>query len=207
MIITKNNPNIALIGDIEKYSASDILKMAKIPKGHKTDVIFGGPPCQAFSTAGKRKGFNDSRGNVFLKYIDIIGETKPTYVIIENVRGLLSAEYTYKDIAEPFKGGALLIILDKLGDLGYTVSFNLYNTANYVVLQIRERVVIIRKLGDTKISYLIPTHSLDSSYNLPSWKTLADAFKTLPKNIEHHYIEFPDKRRTMLERFTKRSNG
>ena len=93
MIITKNNPNIALIGDIEKYSASDILKMAKIPKGHKTDVIFGGPPCQAFSTAGKRKGFNDSRGNVFLKYIDIIGETKPTYVIIENVRGLLSAEY------------------------------------------------------------------------------------------------------------------
>ena len=78
---------------------------------------------------------------------------------------------------QSIKGGALLIILDKLRDLGYTVSFNLYNTANYVVLQIRERVVIIRKLGDTKISYLIPTHSLDSSYNLPSWKTLADAFK------------------------------
>ena len=43
--------------------------MAKIPKGRKVDVIFGGPPCQAFSTAGNRKAFDDERGNVFLKYL------------------------------------------------------------------------------------------------------------------------------------------
>ena len=68
MTIEKNNPDIGLIGDITKFSSEEILKMAKIPKGRKVDVIFGGPPCQAFSTAGNRKAFDDERGNVFLKF-------------------------------------------------------------------------------------------------------------------------------------------
>ena len=59
--IAKNDPNIALIGDINKYEAEDILKFAKIPEGRKVDVIFGGPPCQAFSTAGARRALNDER--------------------------------------------------------------------------------------------------------------------------------------------------
>ena len=192
--IAKNNPNIALIGDIEKYSASDILRMAKIPKNHNVDIIFGGPPCQAFSTAGNRKGFDDTRGNVFLTYLDIVGEIRPTYVVIENVRGLLSAKYPYKDITTPFKGGALLVILDKLHKFGYTTSFELYNAANFGAPQNRERIVIIGKLGKEKVSYLTPTHSSDSSYNLPPWKTLSEAFATLPPDITHHYIEFPEKR-------------
>lgn len=194
MTIETNNPDIALIGDIEKYSAEEILKMAKIPKNRKVDIILGGPPCQAFSTAGARKAFNDSRGNVFLRYLDIIGEIKPTYVVIENVRGLLSAEYSYKDIEKPFKGGALLIILDRLKEFGYTVSFDLYNAANFGAPQIRERIVIIGKLGDQKVPYLTPTNSNDSKFGLPKWKTLSDALSMLPQSTEHHYIEFPEKR-------------
>ena len=93
MTIEKNNPNIALIGDINQYSPEEILKLAKIPAGRKVDVIFGGPPCQAFSTAGARRALDDERGNVFLRYIDIVEAIKPTYVEIENVRGLLSAPY------------------------------------------------------------------------------------------------------------------
>ena len=95
LTIATNEPEMALIGDIEKYTAKEILEYAGVPKGRKVDVIFGGPPCQAFSTAGNRLGFNDSRGNVFLKYLDIVGEIKPTYVVIENVSGFLSAEYPY----------------------------------------------------------------------------------------------------------------
>ena len=72
MTIEKNEPEIALIGDINKYEPDEILRLAKIPKGRKVDVIFGGPPCQAFSTAGARKALDDERGNVFLRYIDII---------------------------------------------------------------------------------------------------------------------------------------
>ena len=194
MTIESNIPDIALIGDIEKYSAQEILKMAKIPTGHQVDVIYGGPPCQAFSTAGARKSFDDSRGNVFLRYLDIIGEIKPKYAIIENVRGLLSAAYPYKDIEEPFKGGALLIIIDKLHELGYTISFELYNAANFGAPQIRERVVLICKLGEEKVPYLSPTHSDNPEIGLLTWNTLSDALSSLPSDTQHHYIEFPENR-------------
>lgn len=195
MTIAKNKPEIGLIGDITDFTAEEILKMAKIPEGRKVDVIFGGPPCQAFSTAGNRKAFDDERGNVFLKYLSIISEIKPTYVVIENVRGLLSTPFKYKDIEEPIKGGAMMIILDKLKEIGYTVSFNLYNAAYFGAPQIRERVVIIGKLGGGKVSYLQPIHNEEGTDGLKAWRTLRDAFDdNLPMNVEHHFIEFPEKR-------------
>ena len=195
MTIAKNKPEIGLIGDITDFTAEEILKMAKISEGRKVDVIFGGPPCQAFSTAGNRKAFDDERGNVFLKYLSIISEIKPTYVVIENVRGLLSTPFKYKDIEEPIKGGAMMIILDKLKEIGYTVSFNLYNAAYFGAPQIRERVVIIGKLGGGKVSYLQPTHNEEGPDGLKAWRTLRDAFDdNLPMNVEHHFIEFPEKR-------------
>ena len=70
--ISANRPDIALIGDIRKYTADQVMEMAKIPKDHEIDLIFGGPPCQAFSIAGEQKGFNDERGNLFLNIIDLI---------------------------------------------------------------------------------------------------------------------------------------
>ena len=193
MTIEKNNPEIALIGDIEQYTAQEILKMANLPTDRKVDVIFGGPPCQAFSTAGARRGFHDQRGNVFLSFIDIVGEIKPTYVVIENVRGLLSTPFPYGDIETPIKGGAMLVILERLRSLGYSVSFNLYNSANFGAPQIRERVVIIGKLGTKKVPYLTPTHSDDHSFGLPPWRTLEDAFSNLSANSSN-FIEFPEER-------------
>lgn len=96
---------------------------------------------------------------MFLKYLSIVSEIKPTYIVIENVRGLLSTPFKYGDLEEPIKGGAMMIILDRLKEMGYTVSFNLYNAAYFGAPQIRERVVIIGKLGDEKVSYLQPTHN------------------------------------------------
>ena len=194
MTIEKNNPNIGLIGDISQFNADEILKMAKIPSGRKVDIIFGGPPCQAFSTAGNRKAFDDERGNVFLKYLSIVNEIRPTYVVIENVRGLLSTPFKYGDLEEPIKGGAMMIILDKLKEMGYAVSFNLYNAAYFGAPQIRERVVIIGKLGSEKVSYLQPTHNENGSNGLKKWRTLQDALEQLPENCQHHFIEFPEKR-------------
>lgn len=193
MTIEKNNPNIALIGDINQYSPEEILKLAKIPAGRKVDVIFGGPPCQAFSTAGARRALDDERGNVFLRYIDIVEAIKPTYVVIENVRGLLSAPYPYGDVKEPIKGGALCIIMDRLQNAGYTISFELYNAANFGAPQIRERVVIIGKLGSEKVPYLSPTNTENGKYGLPKWRTLGMALDNM-NGMEHHYIEFPEKR-------------
>lgn len=194
MTIEKNNPDIALIGDIWDYSADEILEMARIPKGRKVDIIFGGPPCQAFSTAGNRKGFDDKRGNALLRYISIISEILPQYVVIENVRGLLSAPYLYLEGSdEPIKGGALLHIINQLRGLGYSVSFNLYNAANFGAPQIRERVVIIGCLGNEKVPYLTPTNSASGEFGLPKWKTLKDAWGNLP-TTEHHYVNFPEER-------------
>ncbi len=194
MTIQKNAPEIGLIGDINKYNAKEILRMANLPESQKIDVIFGGPPCQAFSTAGTRRALNDERGNVFLRYIDVVEELKPTYVVIENVRGLLSAPYPYDDVVEPIKGGALCVILDRLKKAGYTFSFELYNAANFGAPQIRERIVMICKLGNEKVSYLKPTHTGSNELNLIPWRTLSDALSVLPENTEHHYIEFPEKR-------------
>lgn len=194
MTINENDPEIALIGDINSYSPEEILKMAKIPEGRKVDVIFGGPPCQAFSTAGARRALADERGNVFLRYIEVVKAIKPTYVVIENVRGLLSAPYPYGDVEEPIKGGALCVIMDRLAEAGYTISFELYNAANFGAPQIRERVVMIGKLGLQKVSYLEPTHDEKADFGLKPWRTLTDAFKSLPVGTEHHYIEFPENR-------------
>lgn len=204
LTIDKNKPEIALIGDINNYSSDEILSFAGIPNGRQVDVIFGGPPCQAFSTAGSRRGFDDSRGNVFLKFIDIITEIMPRYAVIENVRGLLSAAFPFSDALsydecinsniQPIKGGALLYILQKLRSAGYTVSFELYNAANYGAPQIRERVVIIAYHGHDKVPYLTPTHAENSLFGLPEWKTLTTAFSRLPQNATHHHAHFPEER-------------
>lgn len=191
MTIEKNAPDLALIGDISKYTADEILRLAKVPFGRKVDVMFGGPPCQAFSTAGTRKALDDERGNIFLRYIELVNEIKPTYVVIENVRGLLSAPYSYGDIEKPFKGGALCVILEKLKSAGYSISFELYNAANFGAAQIRERVVLIGKLGNKKMPYLVPTHAFND-LRFKKWVSLGEVIKDLPN--EQHYIQFPEKR-------------
>lgn len=194
MTIEENEPDMALIGDIRKYTPDQILEYAKIPKVRKVDVIFGGPPCQAFSTAGARRAFDDERGNVFLRYIEIVKSIKPTYVVIENVRGLLSAPYPYGEFKEPFKGGALCLILQRLREAGYTVSFELYNAANFGAPQIRERVVIIGKLkAKKKVQYLSPTNSENGEFDLPKWNTFRDAVKDI-ENLPQHHTEFPENR-------------
>ena len=200
--IALNKPDTALLGDINDYEPEDILSAAKLTSSDDIDLIIGGPPCQAFSTAGKRKGFNDDRGNAFLKYLDIALSLRPKYIVIENVRGLLSCPLKhrphnqrgagYPDISEDeLKGGALNFIISKLKKFGYAYSFNLYNSANFGTPQIRERVIIIcSRDGDTP-PFLVPTHSENGTHGLPEWKTLESCIKNISK---HDHINFPDKR-------------
>jgi DNA (cytosine-5)-methyltransferase 1 len=216
MTIAANKPDIGLIGDINNYTAEEILKYAGVPEGRKVDVIVGGPPCQAFSSAGARRGLDDDRGNVFLTFIDRIVDIQPTYAVIENVRGLLSSSFPYSDDmtleecvdagVEPIKGGALLHILRRLREAGYSVSFELYNSANYGAPQIRERVVMIAYKGSEKVGYLAPTHSENGEFGLPTWNTLQSALSVLPENVEHNHIEFPDKRLKYYRMLTEGQN-
>ncbi len=202
--IKKNKPDIPLISDILDYDIDKIRKVSGLKKSDKIDLVVGGPPCQAFSTAGKRASFNDPRGNVFLHFIDIICGIRPKYFVIENVRGLLSASLEHRPHSErgedfpPLKieempGGALNKILNTLKKNEYNISFNLYNSANYGVPQKRERLIIIGSLDRRRVPYLKPTHSENGDFGLPKWKTFKEASKGLKeKNAE--YIKFPDKR-------------
>ena len=202
--ILLNQPDIGLIGDINEYSCKDIRKYANIPNNKEIDLIVGGPPCQAFSTAGKREGFSDQRGNVFLTFVDRILELRPKYAVIENVRGLLSAPLAHRShnrrgfgypplTPKEEKGGAFLHIIKLLKEGGYGVSFNLYNSANYGSPQKRERVVIICSRDGKIAPFLQPTHADDQKYNLPKWRTFKDATKGLKEN-ELEFITFPEKR-------------
>jgi len=200
--IELNKPNTALLSDINNYQPKDILEKAQLTINDDIDLIMGGPPCQAFSTAGKRKGFNDDRGNVFLKYIDLALALKPKYFIIENVRGLLSCPLDHRphdqrgsgfsDLAgDELKGGALNFIIQKLKKSSYAYSFNLYNAANFGTPQSRERVVIICSRDGNRPPFLVPTHSQYGGEGLPKWNTIKTCFNNIEK---HDHINFPEKR-------------
>lgn len=164
----------------------------------KEDVflVAGGPPCQAFSTAGKRLSLQDFRGNVILNYLRVVREISPQYFILENVRGILSTplnsvppeyECEYNDIVE-LPGSVIYFLWNEFKKLGYFVSFGLFNSANYGVPQIRERIIMFgSKKG--RIPLPSPTHSETGIETGRKWVTIADAFEGLGK--QEQYLEIP----------------
>ncbi len=193
MTIQANRPNAALVGDICKLDADRVFEYAKVSRERGIDVMFGGPPCQAFSTAGARRAFDDARGNVFLQFLSLANQIRPKYLVIENVRGLLSTPYPQEDGGVPVRHGALQLILKKLGEMNYRVSFNLYNAANFGAPQIRERIIMVAKREGEPMPWLSPTHSNDEKWGLEAWRTLRDACGNF-RGKELHYSGFPEKR-------------
>lgn len=102
------------------------------------DLLVGGFPCQAFSVAGKRAGFNDTRGTLFFDIARILATKKPKHLVLENVKGLLSHD----------KGRTFTTIIGVLSDLGYRVEWQVLNSKDFGVPQNRERVFIVGHLGD-----------------------------------------------------------
>jgi len=101
------------------------------------DLLVGGFPCQAFSIAGKRKGFDDTRGTLFFDIARILSEKKPKHLVLENVKGLLTHE----------QGRTFQTIIGVLADLGYGVEWQVLNSKDFGVPQNRERVIIVGHLG------------------------------------------------------------
>src|SRR5690606_28285992 len=118
----------------------DITKVTDEQAGElrgKVDLIAGGFPCQAFSVAGKRGGFNDTRGTLFFEIARLARILKPRYLLLENVKGLLNHA----------RGDTFFTILNTLGELGYWVEWQLLNSKNFGVPQNRERVFIVGHFG------------------------------------------------------------
>jgi len=122
-IYEKHYPNHINYGDATKIRTETLPDFS---------FLVGGFPCQAFSLAGKRKGFEDTRGTLFFEIARVLQEKRPRYFLLENVRGLLSHD----------KGKTFQVILGVLADLGYYVQWTVLNSKNYGVPQNRERIFI-----------------------------------------------------------------
>lgn len=122
--------------------------------------MVGGFPCQAFSIAGKRQGFADQRGNLFFEIIRIIEQTKPPYLLLENVKGLLNHD----------QGNTFKTIIQSIAELGYTVQWHVLNSKDFGVPQNRERVYIIGHLGTVSRPQVFPLTKTNNQHRLSQRK-------------------------------------
>ncbi len=180
--------------DINDVPTDEILAAAGIGRQDVTLVI-GGPPCQAFSTAGKQKGFADFRGNVMLQYLRVVRDIMPEFFIMENVRGLQSAklnsvpaEYAEYEPIKDVKGSAFHFMVAEFRKLGYSISHALLNAANYGVPEKRERIVVIGHRGE-RVPIPSPTHSENGEFGTKKWNTLRSCIGDMEHRTDLHYTE------------------
>jgi len=141
-----NHPSVKVYcKDIKDFGLEDLKKDFGVKKGD-IDLIIGGPPCQAYSTVGKRL-IDDPKGKLFQEYFRVLKELDPKIFLFENVKGLISMQ----------KGELLKSIILLFKSLGYKVDYKVLNSADFGAPQIRERVIIIGTKLDAKYMYPEPT--------------------------------------------------
>jgi DNA (cytosine-5)-methyltransferase 1 len=119
------------------------------------DLLVGGFPCQSFSIAGKRGGFEDTRGTLFFEIARIVRAKRPSYLWLENVKGLLSHD----------EGNTFATIISTIDELGYDCQWQVLNSKNHGVPQNRERVFIIGHLRGTNRPQVFPFTDSDRQDN------------------------------------------
>ncbi len=132
-------------GEIEIHDITTVSDQFIQSIGH-VDIICGGFPCQAFSIAGSRKGFGDTRGTLFFEIARFASILKPNILFFENVKGLLNHN----------NGETFQVILNTLDGLGYNVEWQLLNSKHFGVPQNRERVFIIGHLRNGSRGKIFP---------------------------------------------------
>lgn len=196
----RNFPDIPMINrDIQEVSAEEIESYLD---GEILDVVIGGPPCQGFSTIGKRsssdpekRAKHDPRNELVLTYASLIRELRPKFIVMENVKGILTMQ----------KGAYLKNVMSQLKEAGYNADYKLINMADYGVPEIRLRVIIIGNRVGLPVEFPAPDHSETGENGLPVWNNCWDAIKDLeeygdipefnhvalkhtPKNIERYKL-------------------
>lgn len=140
------------------------------------DVVLGGFPCQDFSLAGKRQGFDGNRGRLYKAMVDVVKRLRPAVFVAENVKGLLSMD----------DGKAIATILKDFAKLGYVVTYKVHHAADFGISQNRERVIIVgtdKKRNLPEFEFPKPTHTKEK------WTKLKDIISDLEKLNEG---EFPN---------------
>lgn len=128
-VLRENHPTETIVGDITKIDTKNIPDF---------DILCAGFPCQAFSSAGKRQGFADTRGTLFFEVERILRDKRPKGFILENVEGLVNHD----------NGKTLQVIIDKLTALDYKFDFRVLNSKYFGVPQERKRIYIVGSIYD-----------------------------------------------------------
>ena len=173
-----NHPNVTML-NCDICSLTDHMLHDALG-GKKIDIVVGGPPCQSYSTLGKRQ--MDDRANLFIQYKRVLGILRPKAFIYENVVGLLSMN----------QGRLFNTVLSEFSELGYELKYKVLNAVNYGVPQFRERVILVGFLGENKYEFPEPTHG----EGLKPYVTLKDALGDLPPlssgETNNTYLHEPD---------------
>lgn len=159
---TLNHPDVDMINCDINDLTEDVIK--EVVDNKTIDIIVGGPPCQSYSTLGKRQ--MDDRANLFMQYKRILSIIKPKAFVFENVTGILS-----------MNGGKLFKNVQmEFAELGYELKYKVLNAMDYGVPQARERVILVGFLGENNFEYPEPTHG---NGKLP-YVSLREAIGDLP---------------------------
>ena len=159
---TLNHPGVKMLNcDITELTEERILEAIG---DAKIDLIVGGPPCQSYSTLGKRQ--MDDRANLFMQYKRILSIVRPKAFVFENVVGILSMD----------KGKLFKNIQAQFAELGYELKHQVLDAVDFGVPQHRERVILVGYLGENPFEFPLPTHG----EGLRPYVTLRDAIGDLP---------------------------
>lgn len=183
-------------GDIASFDPLQIVADCGLKPG-EVDLLVGGPPCQSFSTAGRRGTVQDPRGTLLWEYLRFIEAIRPRIFIMENVRGLLSAALRHRPIAkrkgqplEPdeMPGSVVRLFADHLQKIAggpYHMDCFEVNAVNYGAPQLRERAIFIGNRFNATVDFPDPTHGpqsfdlaptlFEAPPRLEPWRTLGDA--------------------------------
>lgn len=159
---TLNHPGVKMLNcDIAELTEEKIIEAVG---DAKIDLIVGGPPCQSYSTLGKRQ--MDDRANLFMQYKRILSIVRPKAFVFENVVGILSMD----------KGKLFKNIQAQFAELGYELKYQVLDAVDFGVPQHRERVILVGYLGKNPFEFPLPTHG----EGLRPYVTLRDAIGDLP---------------------------
>lgn len=221
---------IVVEGDISTLAPDEVLERHGVDPS-SIDVIVGGPPCQSFSTAGRRRTTQDPRGTLLWDFLRFVTYVKPKFFLLENVRGLLSAALKHRPIAERTGSGCKELSseeqagsvvrlfaddLAKINGVGYRLDIFEVNAVNYGAPQIRERVLFFGNKYDVQTDFPSPTHGpshsgemqadLFGSCSVPkAWKTLGDAIGSL-KEAQPEILDFSPRKKEYLSLVPPGSN-
>lgn len=145
-VFHQNHPDEIIAGDITAIDPNSIPDF---------DVLLAGFPCQAFSSAGKRQGFNDTRGTLFFNVASILKAKKPFGFVLENVEGLVNHDMQHAKKGSKI-GHTLSVILNTLEELGYKTAWKVLNAREYGVPQERKRIYIVGSLNATPDLFSFP---------------------------------------------------